>query len=207
MPSPFWNAPPALTVNGIAELKARLAFIAAKHSQEAQLGAAKAAQEPQTSGARSRSFKKMDAAPPPPPVAASSGAALALEKADTVATLSRRRAGSGQSGRRYRSLLPMAAACLLGPLCVSSRDIQLLFDRWRRQHRHTESAGALRLCRTQLFPDRAWRRGARHAARKDRRRRHARTGAGPLARPSRVRPWASSILSAACSTPRPGITA
>jgi hypothetical protein len=71
---------------GIAELKARLAFIAAKHSQEAQLGSAKAAQEPQTSGARSRSFKKMDAAPPPPPVAAFSGPALALEKADTVAT-------------------------------------------------------------------------------------------------------------------------
>jgi hypothetical protein len=69
--------------DGIAELKARLAFIAAKHAQEAQLGAAKAAQEPQT---RSRSFKKMDAAPPPPPVAASSGAALAPEKADTVAT-------------------------------------------------------------------------------------------------------------------------
>ena len=72
--------------DGIAELKARLAYIAAKQSRDAQLGAAKAAQEPQTSGAHSRSIKKMDAAPPPPVAAPSYSAALAPEKADAVAT-------------------------------------------------------------------------------------------------------------------------
>jgi hypothetical protein len=78
--------------DGIAELKARLAYIAAKQSKEARLGEAMAAQQlgeakaAQESGAHSRSIKKMDAAPPPPPAAPSRGPALALEKADTVAT-------------------------------------------------------------------------------------------------------------------------
>ena len=72
--------------DGIAELKARLAHIAAKHSQEAQLGAAKAAQEPQARESHSRSIKKEHVAPPPPVAAPSYSAALAPEKADTVAT-------------------------------------------------------------------------------------------------------------------------
>jgi hypothetical protein len=72
--------------DGIAELKARLAYIAAKQSKEAQLGAEKAAQESQAWGAHSRSIKKMDAAPPPPVMAPSRGPARAPEKADTMAT-------------------------------------------------------------------------------------------------------------------------
>jgi hypothetical protein len=89
-------------VNEIAELKARLASIAAKQLREAQLGAVQAAKQPQARESHSRSIKRTPAAPPPPVVAPSysaalapekaatmapsDGAALALEKADTVAT-------------------------------------------------------------------------------------------------------------------------
>lgn len=75
----------------IVELKARLAYIAAKQSREAllgeamaarQLGEAKAAQESQALESRPRSIKKMRAAPPPPAVATSRGAALDQDKAD-----------------------------------------------------------------------------------------------------------------------------
>ena len=64
----------------IAELKARLALLAAKRTKEAQADAAKSAQAP---AAHSRSLKKMEAAPPPPPAPASRGIALAQD-ADKV---------------------------------------------------------------------------------------------------------------------------
>ena len=72
--------------DGIAELKARLAFIAAKHSQEAQLGAAKAAQEPQASEPVRAPSRRRTRPRQPPVMAPSSVSALAPRKADIVAT-------------------------------------------------------------------------------------------------------------------------
>ncbi len=64
----------------IAELKSRLALIAAKRYKEAQDGATRGMQESQSAAPRSRSIRKMDA---PPPLTASRGIALAPAKADT----------------------------------------------------------------------------------------------------------------------------
>ncbi len=66
----------------IAGLKTRLALLAAKRAKEAQAGAARGAPESMETAARSRSIRRVEAAPPPPPAAAPRGISVA-PKADT----------------------------------------------------------------------------------------------------------------------------
>ncbi len=193
--------------DGIAELKARLAHIAAKHSQEAQLGVAKAAQEPQARQGHSRSIKKTPAAPPPPVVAPSHGVALSLEKADTVATsrgaaLDQEKADADTvpffpwpppaSSARY--VFPQETFSSYSTVGDVSTAILKALEHSgyvERSFFRTEPGGVVLVTRLEKMGG-----DGTPAPEQER---------WPPA--SRIRPWASSILSAACSTSRPGITA